>query len=392
MAHTTYPVYFQRATLNAEERTSVEPALLHSAMGSTSGIGWTRHATGPASLSARLRERCPHEQPSNGARASLGRASGIIFNDTRFRRISVTHGPHDRDSSAAPAIPTPTVGAGSADLRTTSDDPEELRRLLQLAQERLAFYETFDRIVGENLRRSGELMLERINLREQAAEAARARDEREALLAQTKQAYRKLLRELLRDGATLRSGLDGMQARLQAAEQILAPSVEDAAVPAGPALQPDQDRQAAEDERPEQDQEFPATTANDAATLPDQSADTAAMEAGGAVLPASGPKPDHQPERESDSEAWETPQVIELIAHGVPRAADALSLQRYLGGLDHVAGVEAREFAEGVLRLQITAQSPIEPDEIRGWPDHPQTRVLQHQPNVIEIDCGSAFP
>ncbi len=87
----------------------------------------------------------------------------------------MTHGQHGQDSSPAPAIPIPTVGAGSADLRTSSDDPAELRRLLQLAQERLAFYETFDRIVGENVRRAGELMLERINLQEQArAQAAEA--------------------------------------------------------------------------------------------------------------------------------------------------------------------------------------------------------------------------
>jgi hypothetical protein len=308
----------------------------------------------------------------------------------------VTHGQHDQDSPAAPAIPTPTIGAGSADLRTTSDDPAELRRLLQLAQERLAFYESFDRIIGENLRRSGELMLERLNLREQAkaqaveaAEAARIRDEREALLAQTKRVYRKLLRELMHEVATLRSGLDGMQARLQAAERILAPSVEDAAVPAVPALQPDQDQPAEEDEGPGQEQEFPAATAKDA-SLPDQSADTAVMEAGSGALPEPRSGPIRQPKEESDGGTWDTPQVVELIAHGVPRAADALSLQRYLGGLAHVVGVEAREFAEGVLRLQITAQSPILPDEIHGWPDYPQARVLQHQPQVIEIDCGSA--
>lgn len=315
----------------------------------------------------------------------------------RWTGEDVNDAEQDRQSSSRTPIPSPTIGAGSADLRTDSDDPAELRRLLELAQERLAFYESFDRIIGENVRRSGELMLERISLREQAkaqaveaAEAARVRDEREALLAQTKQAYRKLLRELLREAATLRSGLDGMQARLQAAERILAPSVEDAKAPASPALEPDHDQQAAEDEGLGQDQEFPATTEREAASLRAESADTAAMEAGRVTLPEPGPGPSHQPEAEADSGSWDTPRVVELIAHGVPRAADALSLQRYLGGLDHVVGVEAREFAEGVLRLQITVQSPISPDDIHGWPDHPQVRVLQRQPKVIEIDCGSA--
>lgn len=298
----------------------------------------------------------------------------------------MTHGQPDQDSTDAPAMPVPAIGAGSADLQTASDDPAELRRLLQLAQERLAFYESFDRIVGENVRRSGELMLERIGLREQAeaqaAEAARDRIEREAQLKESQQRYRGLLHELMREAGTLRTSLDEMQSRLQDAEAALghdAPDPPQRAEAGGEAADPEAVPPADE-------------AAHQASPLPERTATLVAMEAGAAAIPSTAPAPALEPGRDhaSGSDTWEAPRVVELIAHGVPRAADALSLQRYLGGLDHVAGVEAREFAEGILRLQVTAQAPISAEDIHGWPDRPGARVLQHQPTVIEIDCETA--
>ena len=47
------------------------------------------------------------------------------------------------------ALPSPVAGAGSADLMTDSNDPEELRSLLERARERLSFYESFDKIIAE---------------------------------------------------------------------------------------------------------------------------------------------------------------------------------------------------------------------------------------------------
>lgn len=289
----------------------------------------------------------------------------------------MAHGQDDRDPTAVPSIPTPAVGAGSADLRTTSDDPAELQRLLELAQERLAFYESFDRIVGENVRRSGELMLERISLREQAAEAARVRAKREAQLAGMEGTLRELLRDLMEEVETLRSGLDGIQVRLQA---IVAGHPKAGESPAGERLAP-VDRTGPSS---------PGGPLDDHSPVPEQSARTGEMEAGGATPALPDAEPQTPPSRKPERETWDAPQVVELIAHGVPRAADALALQRYLGGLNQVVGVEAREFAEGVLRLQITARSPISSDDIDGWPDHPDARVLQQQAKVIEIDCAPA--
>lgn len=296
----------------------------------------------------------------------------------------MTHRQPDHGPSSAPEIPVPAVGAGSADLRTISDDPAELRRLLQLAQERLAFYESFDRIVGENVRRSGELMLERIGLREQAeaqaAEAARERTEREAERAAMTERYRGLLRDLTREATTLQTSLDEMLARLRATDDALDLSGERGSATTAPASA---DSETDLDQRP---------AAVEASPLPGRTANTAAMEAGGTTLPQTVSEPTSQPDPEPADDLWDTPQVVELIAHGVPRAADALSLQRYLGGLDQVAGVEAREFAEGVLRLQLTTRAPIPEADIERWPNDPGVRVLHHQANVIEIACTSPGP
>lgn len=313
----------------------------------------------------------------------------------------MTHGQPDQDPTEAPTIPVPAIGAGSADLQTASDDPAELRRLLQLAQARLAFYESFDRIVGENVRRSGELMLERIGLREQAeaqaAEAARDRIEREAQLKESQQRYRGLLHELMREAGTLRTSLDEMQSRLQDAEAALghdAPDPPQRAEAGGEAIVPPSAPERHADREPVAPEAVPPAdeAANQASPLPERTASLVAMEAGAAAIPSTAPAPALEPGRDpvSASDTWEAPRVVELIAHGVPRAADALSLQRYLGGLDHVAGVEAREFAEGVLRLQVTARAPISAEDIHGWPDRPGARVLHHQPTVIEIDCETA--
>lgn len=355
--------------------------MLHSALNVT-GIdrsAWTALPAGTGSLAVPFPRPTCYETGTALDRVA-GTKSGVRFDAARSGRISVTHGQPDHDSpeirAEAPPIPTPTIGAGSADLRTTSDDPAELRRLLQLAQERLAFYESFDRIVGENVRRSGELMLERIGLREQAAaqaaEAARDRTAHEAQVIESKRRYRDLLRELMREAGTLRTSLDDMRTRLQGAADALGP---DGPEPGGD---------------PDPDMHRPAGTSGAASPLPERTASIVAMEAGGAAIPSAAPESATLPEPERAAEIWDAPQVVELIAHGVPRAADALSLQRYLGGLGQVAGVEAREFAEGVLRLQLTARAPVSADDIHGWPDNRNARVLQHQANVIEIDCGEA--
>jgi hypothetical protein len=75
---------------------------------------------------------------------------------------------------------------------------------------------------------------------------------------------------------------------------------------------------------------------------------------------------------EIENGSWEdtgSPAATTLLVHGVPRATTALSLKRYLEGLAQVHSVEPREYAEGVLRLQVSSDRPVGLEDLRGWPD-----------------------
>lgn len=74
-----------------------------------------------------------------------------------------------------------------------------------------------------------------------------------------------------------------------------------------------------------------------------------------------------------------------VLVHGVPRATTALSLKRYLESLPHVAAVEPREYAEGILRLHVTGQRHIEIGELRGWADGGQLEPVHVRDDLIEV-------
>jgi hypothetical protein len=91
---------------------------------------------------------------------------------------------------------------------------------------------------------------------------------------------------------------------------------------------------------------------------------------------------------EEPGEAWIDPletSTTTVLVHGVPRATTALSLKRYLEGLAQVNSVEPREYAEGVLRLQVSAAAPIGLDEIRGWPEAQGMEAVTVQPDFVEV-------
>jgi hypothetical protein len=58
---------------------------------------------------------------------------------------------------------------------------------------------------------------------------------------------------------------------------------------------------------------------------------------------------------------------MDVLAHGVPSARIAISLQKMLRGLDVVSSVEAREFADGELRLAVTATDTLPVDALSIW-------------------------
>jgi len=104
--------------------------------------------------------------------------------------------------------------------------------------------------------------------------------------------------------------------------------------------------------------------------------------------PASAPKP-----AVADGAvplAPEQPRSVAVVVHGVPRAAAALSLQRHLAGLPAVAAVEAREYAGGVLRLQVETRAPLAVDDLRGWEEGAGLEPIHVLPGVIEVKLPGA--
>ena len=74
-----------------------------------------------------------------------------------------------------------------------------------------------------------------------------------------------------------------------------------------------------------------------------------------------------------------------LLVHGVPRATTALSLKRYLEGLPDVHSVEPREYAEGVLRLQVSSGRPIGLTDLHGWSEAAGMETVSVEPEFVEV-------
>ncbi len=93
----------------------------------------------------------------------------------------------------------------------------------------------------------------------------------------------------------------------------------------------------------------------------------------------------------SDARAEPKTHSTTVLAHGVPRATTALSLKRYLEALPFVVGVEPREYAEGVLRLQVSGIRAVTIDDVRAWPDTPPMEVIDSRLDWIEFRLSSSL-
>jgi hypothetical protein len=78
-----------------------------------------------------------------------------------------------------------------------------------------------------------------------------------------------------------------------------------------------------------------------------------------------------------------------VLVHGVPRATTALSLKRYLEGLEQVHNVEPREYAEGVLRLQVSSDRPVGISDLRGWPEADDLEPVEVRDDFLEVRLGN---
>lgn len=74
-----------------------------------------------------------------------------------------------------------------------------------------------------------------------------------------------------------------------------------------------------------------------------------------------------------------------IIVQGVTRPAVATGLRAHLMAQPGVTAVDPREFAEGILRLQVVATVPIAEHLFVGWHDGAGLTLVQQNPTTIEV-------
>ena len=84
------------------------------------------------------------------------------------------------------------------------------------------------------------------------------------------------------------------------------------------------------------------------------------------------------------------PTTTTLLVHGVPRASAALGLKSYIEKLDFVSTVEPREFAAGLLRLQVDGARPLALGDLSGWNMADRIQLRNAGNDLLEVDLAPA--
>lgn len=292
---------------------------------------------------------------------------------------------------------------------TAADLAAELDRV----RERLAFYESFDSLIRDNVARSGELLRQVAAEREQNSQKLlEMRAEVDRRLAEQRSA----LEEVAAGLAGLQANLGTLADRVTSSLNALpgAGSAELSAASAQGSMLTDQSS-VQFGNRVEESAQLPGAvvppsapggpTREGAPGVPELRVDPEPLPSIAALTDAQPAVDVSQPEvveRPGDDQpgepggataAPESPgparHKIDLIVHGVPRAATALSLQRHLQELSGVEAVEVREYVSGVLRFQVVAAA-LGPDDLKGWQNGDALEVVTARDHVLELKLQSA--
>ncbi|MEZ4507221.1 MAG: hypothetical protein R2848_15555 [Thermomicrobiales bacterium] len=79
-----------------------------------------------------------------------------------------------------------------------------------------------------------------------------------------------------------------------------------------------------------------------------------------------------------------------LLVHGVPRASAALGLKSHIEKLDFVTTVEPREFAAGLLRLQVDGARPLSLGDLSGLVLADRIQLRNASNELLEVDLTPA--
>lgn len=250
-----------------------------------------------------------------------------------------------------------------ATLDADGDETERLRK-------RVTFYESFDRIIQENIARSADLLREAAEIRESvqreiaAAQAAAAEQ-----VTRERERHRQSISALLGEMTRLQQQIERLGQRLNDELDAIDGATEAIPSPAQPPTSPQRKEEITSNS--DVSEALPSAEPGDAGN--GQSTHNAGQSA-------------PSPSTEDDL----SPLAMTVLVHGVPRAAAALSLQRHLAGLAPVEGVEAREFAEGILRLQVLTHRPLVLDDLGGWADGAGLTPVTVLDDVLEVRLPSA--
>ncbi|CAN5553072.1 hypothetical protein BH23CHL5_BH23CHL5_05690 [soil metagenome] len=282
---------------------------------------------------------------------------------------------------------------------TTSTPSDSLREIDHL-RARLAFYESFDSVITENISRSGDLLREAASMRESAAlesEAAHYRLSGE--LQAVRESFRSTIATLLDDVTDLQGQAERIARRLTDVlddlESQLMPGPDFPALPADfPALNdvPGHAMPGTTDSKSKVETAIEPEMSASQAEVDGRPVEAAAIFDAVSSMESDGPATTDAESPVSTGEAdrlvssvKDPDDPFELLVHGVPRAATALALKRYLEALDIVDTVEPREFAAGVLRLQIRTGRSLTLADLETWASGLSMTQIRANSGLLEL-------
>ena len=292
---------------------------------------------------------------------------------------------------------SPVGGHAGADAGTGHAGDGDIAAELARARERLAFYESFDELIQHNVQQSGEL------LRRVAAEQEQTEQRLRAMQAEVDHRLneqRSVLEQIARGMDGLRTNLDTIASQVSASLSSLPQPATSTPSPIGagdvPVL-PDFGRASepklagAPSAGVRTQPGISSASASDVATAsPPVTGDVPAVGATGDQRRAAALQELGVPGLvEAPGGPPARPRKIDLIIHGVPNAATALSLQRHLQGVPSVESVEVREYVSGVLRFQVLGSS-FGANDLRGWPGGGGLELVTAREHVLELKLPTA--
>lgn len=253
---------------------------------------------------------------------------------------------------------------------TASESKSQVETDLDRARERLSFYEQFDEIIKQNIASSSALL-----------KVASSRFDSD--FAEERERYRTLLSEILDDVTALQAQSERLARRVNDAldelETNLPAAAEAATASVAPGIAAEAPPEAAAvigsaatstRKRPDRAKPAPVESAPPARPVPDSS-----------VLPKMPPVAELPPSG---------PASTTLLVHGVPRASAALGLKSYIEQLDFVSAVEPREFAAGLLRLQVDGSRPLTLGDLSGWNMADRIELRNTGVDLLELGLAPA--